>query len=601
MAVTFNAVNLLSSGINGGGPNTQVPFAKTQTVAAGDVIDFSVGYGSNGTYFYDSTGLAAAVSYVLPPYNAVNDFPRPWLPLVNGSIVPDYSQVHNPNGTWSYGFKTSAASTMLTSLDGATSGTSGQQAFASDPPAFDLLCSNVSSPSPPGIAHNGSGAYQTDANASQPPDLLNLHPGPNGERTTVRWTAPYTGSVILQGRFQGIAASAKGTTTDVAINHNGTALPVFNGSASAAVTGYGSPSVVPFSTTRAVTAGDVMNFSVGYGSDGNYFYDSTGFMATIAYTYASPTAQALYGQWQVATNWPSSSLLWPNAQGETNDNNIRQAGDSLSSLVAIHSSVLPNGNVMSWQRSPQGANPPAGYSSGAPTYVTQQVYQLTPNIANPNMDFAALATPQPTAKPTFPNDLFCSGHLFLPDGRLLVTGGNIANFRGTVYANAFNAFTNTWSPLPDMSMGRWYPTMCPLGDGEALTLSGDIDQPMGVNPSGMGQETSYHNNRTPEVWTGTGWRQLTGASDPFTQLYPWLHLAPDGTVFNSGPDPSTQFLNTSGTGAWSAGPGPLGWRDPQRRFIGRLQHVRHRRRPARERHGGRRWRLYARPKQRGIH
>ena len=37
-------------------------------------------------------------------------------------------------------------------------------------------------------------------------------------------------------------------------------------------------------------------------------------------------------------------------------------------------------------------------------------------------------------------------------------------------------------------------------------------------------------------------------------LYPYMHLAPDGRVFNPGPEATTRFLDTSGTGSWSAGP-----------------------------------------------
>jgi hypothetical protein len=41
-----------------------------------------------------------------------------------------------------------------------------------------------------------------------------------------------------------------------------------------------------------------------------------------------------------------------------------------------------------------------------------------------------------------------------------------------------------------------------------------------------------------------------------------MFLAPDGTVFNVGPDQATAFLNTASTGSWTTGPSRVfGWRD----------------------------------------
>jgi len=34
-------------------------------------------------------------------------------------------------------------------------------------------------------------------------------------------------------------------------------------------------------------------------------------------------------------------------------------------------------------------------------------------------------------------------------------------------------------------------------------------------------------------------------------LYPWMHLAPNGKIFNSGPQQTTRYLDTSGTGSWT--------------------------------------------------
>src|SRR3989442_4561416 len=51
----------------------------------------------------------------------------------------------------------------------------------------------------------------------------------------------------------------------------------------------------------------------------------------------------------------------------------------------------------------------------------------------------------------------------------------------------------------------------------------------------------------------TGWKTLPGGqSQCFSlSLYPFLHLAPNGKAFNSGPAQTTRYLDTSGTGTWS--------------------------------------------------
>lgn len=37
-------------------------FADTLTLGTGDVVDFAVGFGSNGTFFSDSTGIEATIT-----------------------------------------------------------------------------------------------------------------------------------------------------------------------------------------------------------------------------------------------------------------------------------------------------------------------------------------------------------------------------------------------------------------------------------------------------------------------------------------------------------------------------------------------------------
>ena len=137
-------------------------------------------------------------------------------------------------------------------------------------------------------------------------------------------------------------------------------------------------------------------------------------------------------------------------------------------------------------------------------------------------------------------NIFCSGHSFLADGTLFVAGGHISNFVGLPRASTYNPFTNAWSNLPDMNASRWYPTTTVLANGDVLVVSGQIDR------------LTFGVNTLPQVFqvaTGT-WRDLTGAQLA-QDLYPMMLLAPNGKVFNAGPDTMTRYLDTSGSGAWT--------------------------------------------------
>src|SRR4026208_1699115 len=76
-------------------------------------------------------------------------------------------------------------------------------------------------------------------------------------------------------------------------------------------------------------------------------------------------------------------------------------------------------------------------------------------------------------------DLWCGGHTFLPDGRLLFVGGTNYYppppdpfYGGLKEAYLFDPFTETWERLDDMQVGRWYPTLIRLADDRVFTFSG---------------------------------------------------------------------------------------------------------------------------------
>lgn len=197
-------------------------------------------------------------------------------------------------------------------------------------------------------------------------------------------------------------------------------------------------------------------------------------------TLAHPSSSEPAGRWSEVQAWP---------------------------VVAVHLHLLPDGRVLAWGKSgnPQIWDPATGGFTSVPSPVW----------------------------------VFCAGHAFLPDGRLLVTGGHIADGQGLPNATIFDFQSGNWSSGPAMQWGRWYPTSTTLANGEVLTLAGT--DAYGVNVP------------TPEVWlTGGGWRKLTGAVENFP-WYPWTFVAPDGKVFYAGPEQRSRYLDPSGTGSWSGG------------------------------------------------
>jgi len=133
-------------------------------------------------------------------------------------------------------------------------------------------------------------------------------------------------------------------------------------------------------------------------------------------------------------------------------------------------------------------------------------------------------------------NLFCSGHSFLPDGTLLVSGGEITDNVGLITATIYDPYTDFWTSVPDMSGRRWYSSSMTLANGDVLVASGSI--------------TSGQQNDLPEVFEldWTDWIGLPSAG-VFIPNYPRTFLAPDGRVFFA--TRQSRYLDTSGSVAWT--------------------------------------------------
>jgi hypothetical protein len=190
----------------------------------------------------------------------------------------------------------------------------------------------------------------------------------------------------------------------------------------------------------------------------------------------------------------------------------------------VHATVLADGRVLTWGGGDEQKL--AGHSDTRIWHPASGAFVAAPNGTT---------------------NLFCAGHAFTGDGRVLVAGGHITNRTGTADVNVFDPSTNAWSLWAPMNRGRWYPTVTTLANGEMLVTSG--------------LHTNRDRNTLPQVWLPLGgWRNLTNAVLDLP-LYPWMFVAPDGRAFMAGPNKRAWWLSTSGAGKWTRGPAsPFGHR-----------------------------------------
>lgn len=211
--------------------------------------------------------------------------------------------------------------------------------------------------------------------------------------------------------------------------------------------------------------------------------------------------------------------------------------------TAVHACLAYNPNDDTWrvlyfraadlERPPDPPLPPATMKT--------RMWNPSTEVANPITEQLIPDWPGGAEKPR----LFCGGHAFMHDGRLLAVGGNLGPvvnpppFQGLTYAYIFdptasdenskwNYLGSPGSPKP-MQNGRWYPTVTLLPNRWLLVMSGFTTQPTF--------------NRLPEIWSPDtqNWIQRTHpeAQMPFITLYPTAHVVPrgqfEGKVFYSMP------------------------------------------------------------------
>jgi hypothetical protein len=226
---------------------------------------------------------------------------------------------------------------------------------------------------------------------------------------------------------------------------------------------------------------------------------------------ASPAEQRLAAQSADTGQWNSDCRL-------PNDFNL------------IHATVMRAGTVLAIAGS---GNVPGGTLRG---------YILNPN----DCTFQSLS---------LPTDFFCSIHVPLADGRVLLAGGTkqYDQFQGLRTAYLFTPGAKTFTPVARMAEGRWYPGATQLANGDVAVFSG-LSTTGALNPR-------------VEIYQ---WQTRTWKLKPYRFNVPtYAHMLPmsNGRLFFTGMafgGSSRVGILTPSSGAWR----PIGGVDPSTRNQG---------------------------------
>ncbi|MEM7802542.1 MAG: kelch repeat-containing protein, partial [Chloroflexota bacterium] len=189
----------------------------------------------------------------------------------------------------------------------------------------------------------------------------------------------------------------------------------------------------------------------------------------------------LYGQWSDLVDWPTH---------------------------ATHAALMPDRSILTWHA----------------TYNGIDIYDIESGThQDVRFDSAEYET-----------DIFCTGFSHLPDGRLVVVGGNLPGKRAAVI---FDHTAERFSRIGDMAFERYYGSATTLPSGEIFVFGGHSD--------------AFAPTDVPEIYNPeTGWRSLPDAADTIDHnFFHWVQPAPNGDLFYAGPNAYMHFIDTVGTGA----------------------------------------------------
>ncbi len=165
----------------------------------------------------------------------------------------------------------------------------------------------------------------------------------------------------------------------------------------------------------------------------------------------------------------------------------RDQNGNILPLESVHTSLLPDGKVLMVNGSSnrntldrqtdatQATDLKVNFVDGVNTS-EQAVVEYNAIFDPETGNFSAITAP-PSVQLGDSNDLFCSGHLHLPNGDVFFAGGSNRyypgeQFDGSKQTNIYHWQDQSWSTIGKMKAGRWYPSLVPLADGKIVIFSG---------------------------------------------------------------------------------------------------------------------------------
>jgi hypothetical protein len=228
---------------------------------------------------------------------------------------------------------------------------------------------------------------------------------------------------------------------------------------------------------------------------------------------AAAANQVTVGSSRIALNQPADPFLGKIAPAANANVAGMYSAQTAWPLIGIHMAMLPNGHVVSY---------------GSPPGIAQQA-GFTYDDWNPAAGAGAASHVRTASMHQY--DAFCNSLERLPDGRLLMVGGNSVSS-----TMIYDPATGEQTMGAQLSRQRWYASVLRLPDDRMLTVGGG-------NSYNVDAYLKPDDNTTvatvPEISTGTGeWTQLTGADSAAAfgakdnrWWYPRAYVAPDGKVF----------------------------------------------------------------------
>ncbi len=246
--------------------------------------------------------------------------------------------------------------------------------------------------------------------------------------------------------------------------------------------------VVPDGTTR-------LSFGVSLAAPGTLYTDH--YSMRLDTDEPTPTDESTHGWWSTA------SYLLPSR--------------------TTHATLLRNGKVLLMAGS---GNEGSAFAAG-----TFKAEVWDPATST----FTALSVPE---------DMWCGGHVTLPDGKILIMGGTKSypnpttgqNFTGLKSSFVFDPASNQFTKINDAQTGHWYPTLTKLGNGDVWAAGGLNENAEGTVATEL---YSFDDNR----WRGGNEVHQTWS---YWGTYPHMILLQDGRLFYSG---AHTFGQNIGTGA----------------------------------------------------